>query len=90
MRVEDLAHRAGLSVSAFHRTFRAVTGSTPLQFQKQLRLQTARQLLVSQNTTTVSQIAFEVGYESAAQFNREYRRLFDNPPGRDRAALSRE
>jgi AraC-like DNA-binding protein len=86
MRVSDLADQAGLSVSAFHRTFHAVTGSSPLQFQKQLRLQAARQLLVA-GTGTVSQVAFDVGYESAAQFNREYRRLFGSPPGRDRDAL---
>lgn len=83
LRVEDLARRAGLSVSAFHRTFRAVTGSSPLQFQKQLRLATARRILASRNTS-VTQVAFDVGYESAAQFNREYRRLFGAPPGRDR------
>jgi AraC-like DNA-binding protein len=87
MRVDDLARRTGLSVSAFHRTFRAVTGSTPLQFQKQLRLQTARQLLTA-GGSSVSQIAFKIGYESAAQFNREYRRHFGNPPGRDREALT--
>lgn len=86
VRVEDLARRSGLSVSAFHRNFRAVTGSTPLQFQKQLRLQTARQLLTA-GGTSVGQVAVDVGYESAAQFNREYRRLFGNPPGRDRDAL---
>lgn len=84
VRIEDLARRAGLSVSAFHRTFRAVTGSSPLQFQKQLRLATARQILASRDTS-VTQVAFDVGYESAAQFNREYRRLFGAPPGRDRA-----
>lgn len=89
MRVEDLARRSGLSVSAFHRTFRAVTGSTPLQFQKQLRLQTARQLLAARGSS-VSQVAYDVGYESAAQFNREYRRLFGNPPARDREALTRQ
>jgi AraC-like DNA-binding protein len=89
MRVHDLARRTGLSVSAFHRAFRAVTGSTPLQFQKQLRLQTARQLLTA-GGSSVGQVAFDVGYESAAQFNREYRRLFGNPPGRDREALSRQ
>lgn len=83
MRVEDLAALAGLSVSAFHRAFHAVTGSSPLQFQKQLRLQTARQLLASTNST-VAQVAFGVGYESATQFNREYRRRFRNSPGRDR------
>lgn len=84
LRVEDLARRAGLSVSAFHRTFRAVTGSSPLQFQKQLRLATARQMLASRDTS-VTRVAFDVGYESAAQFNREYRRLFGAPPGRDRS-----
>ncbi|WP_369372907.1 helix-turn-helix domain-containing protein [Promicromonospora sp. Populi] len=83
LRVEDLAQRAGLSASAFHRTFRAVTGSSPLQFQKQLRLVTARQILASQDSS-VTQTAFAVGYESAAQFNREYRRFFGAPPGRDR------
>jgi AraC-like DNA-binding protein len=87
MRVGDLARRTGLSVSAFHRTFRTVTGSSPLQFQKQLRLQSARQLLATR-ASSVSEVAFEVGYESAAQFNREYRRLFGNPPGRDRDVLS--
>jgi AraC-like DNA-binding protein len=87
MRVEDLARQAGLSVSAFHRTFKAVTGSSPLQFQKQLRLVTARQMLVAQDVT-VAQAAFAVGYESAAQFNREYRRLFGAPPGRDRATAA--
>ena len=89
MRVDDLAARAGLSVSAFHRAFHAVTGASPLQFQKQLRLQTARQLLAS-TSSSVSQVASGVGYESAAQFNREYRRLFGNPPGRDRDTLARE
>lgn len=89
MRVDDLAHEIGMSVSAFHRTFHAVTGTSPLQFQKQLRLQTARQLLMAR-TTSVSQVAFDVGYESAAQFNREYRRLFGRPPGRDRDALAHE
>jgi AraC-like DNA-binding protein len=89
MRIDDLASRTGLSVSAFHRTFRAVTGSSPLQFQKQLRLQDARQLLATRSSS-VGQVAFDVGYESVAQFNREYRRLFGNPPGRDRDALARE
>lgn len=84
IRIEDLARRAGLSTSAFHRTFKAVTGSSPLQFQKQLRLVTARQMLVAQDIS-VTRAAFAVGYESAAQFNREYRRLFGAPPGRDRA-----
>jgi AraC-like DNA-binding protein len=87
IRVEELARRAGLSVSAFHRTFKAVTGSSPLQFQKQLRLVLARQLLVAEDIS-VTRAAFTVGYECAAQFNREYRRLFGAPPGRDRASAA--
>lgn len=88
IRIEDLAGRAGLSVSAFHRSFRTITGSSPLQFQKQLRLATARQLLAAREGS-VSQVAYAVGYESAAQFNREYRRLFGAPPGRDRDRMAR-
>lgn len=87
MRVDDLARRTGLSASAFHRTFRSITGSSPLQFQKQLRLHTARQLLAARSTT-VGQVATDVGYESAAQFNREYSRTFGSPPGRHRGGLS--
>ncbi|MCW1100133.1 AraC family transcriptional regulator [Streptomyces sp. RS2] len=83
LRVDELAARVGLSTSAFHRTFRAVTGSSPLQFQKQLRLHTARQLLTT-GARSVTQIAVDVGYESTSQFNREYRRFFGRPPGRDR------
>ncbi len=64
-----------------------MTGSSPLQFQKQLRLVTARQMLASQDSS-VTQTAFAVGYESAAQFNREYRRLFGAPQGRDRSRLA--
>lgn len=87
IRVEQLARRVGLSLSAFHRAFHAVTGSSPLQFQKQLRLHTARQLIATHDAN-ISQIAYEVGYESATQFNREYRRLFGIPPGRDRQDLT--
>lgn len=87
MRVDELARHVGLSVSAFHRSFRAATGSSPLQFHKQLRLQTARQLLAS-GAATVGRVAAEVGYESAAQFNRDYRRQFGIPPGRDRSVLT--
>lgn len=76
-------------MSAFHRTFRVVTGSSPLPFQKQLRLVTARQILASQDLN-VPQAAFTVGYESAAQFNREYHRFFGAPPGRDRTRLTEQ
>lgn len=80
--VPRLATVAGMSNATFHRHFRAVTGMTPLQFQKCLRLQEARSLLVTRAhpVTTVGEL---VGYRSPTQFNREYRRLFGAPPGRD-------
>lgn len=82
VRVEELARRAGMSAPSFHRHFRAVTAMSPLQFQKQIRLQEARQLLRSQNADAAS-VGFDVGYESASQFSREYRRFFGTPPGQD-------
>ena len=84
--VPELAQLAGMSVSTFHRHFRAVTGMTPLQFQKHLRLQEARSLLLTR-TRDVTGIAHLVGYSSPTQFNREYRRLFGAPPGRDAAII---
>ncbi len=82
IRMEELAHEVNMSPSTMHSWFKAVTTMSPLQFQKQLRLQEARRMLLSETTdaTTVSQ---RVGYESPSQFNREYRRLFGNPPLRD-------
>lgn len=82
LRIEELADIAALSVSAFHRHFKAVTAMSPLQFQKQLRLLTARSLLVAQ-AKGAAHVAFEVGYESASQFSREYARFFGLPPARD-------
>jgi AraC-like DNA-binding protein len=82
LRVEELAQIAGMSQPSFHRHFREVTAMSPLQFQKQIRLQEARRRLLSQNADAAS-IGFEVGYESASQFSREYSRLFGAPPGRD-------
>lgn len=82
VRVEELAEVAQLSVSAFHRQFKALTGLPPLQYQKQLRLIEARRMLLSQ-ATTVQAAAFEVGYESASQFSREYARMFGAPPKKD-------
>jgi AraC-like DNA-binding protein len=80
--VDDLAQRAHMSPSTFRQHFRAITGSSPLQFQKQLRLQEARQLMLNQNLDAGSAAGL-VGYESASQFSREYSRLFGAPPQRD-------
>lgn len=77
--VSELAEVAGMSHSSFHNHFRSVTETTPLQFQKELRLVEARRLLSEQNLS-VSSAAFEVGYESASQFSREYARKFGVPP----------
>lgn len=79
MEVAALARAVGMSPSAFHKHFRSVTSTTPLQYQKDLRLTEARRLLLS-GQHTVSTAAFEVGYESASQFSREYTRKFGAPP----------
>ncbi|WP_071675965.1 AraC family transcriptional regulator [Nioella nitratireducens] len=81
--VTDLAQRAGMSSSAFFEHFKAVTGTSPLQYQKDLRLLRAREALRSTNGK-ISEIAFAVGYESSAQFSREYARKFGLPPRQDR------
>ncbi len=86
IRVDELAQLAGMSAPSFHRHFRAVTAMSPLQFQKRLRLQEARRLLLSQSTDA-ARVSFDVGYESPSQFSREYRRLFGAPPGRDTARV---
>jgi AraC-like DNA-binding protein len=82
LRIEALADKAAMSVSAFHRHFKAVTAMSPLQYQKRVRLLQARTLLVT-GGRNVSAAAFEVGYESPTQFSREYARAFGLPPGRD-------
>ncbi len=84
--VERLAATAGMSASAFHRHFRAVTSLSPLQFQKQLRLIEGRRLMLAEGLNA-SSAAFAVGYESVPQFTREYRRLFGAPPLRDLKAV---
>ena len=84
LRVDDLAGEAGMSVSAFHAHFKDITGTSPLQFQKQLRLMEARRLLQAEKLS-VSRAAFQVGYESATQFSREYARHFGLPPRADKA-----
>jgi AraC-like DNA-binding protein len=84
--IERLAAEVGMSSSSLHEHFRAVTAMTPLQFQKQLRLQDARSLMLVQDIDATT-AAFRVGYESASQFSREYRRHFGEPPARDIARL---
>ena len=88
LRVEELARAAGMSAPSFHRHFRAVTAMSPLQFQKRIRLQEARRRLLS-GDTDAARVGFDVGYESASQFSREYRRHFGAPPGRDTARVRR-
>jgi AraC-like DNA-binding protein len=86
MRIDDLARLSGMSASAFHRHFRAVTAMSPLQFQKRIRLQHARSLLVA-HPRDIAGVGHRVGYDSPSQFNREYRRLFGAPPGQDAERL---
>lgn len=89
LRMEELAAHAAMSVSAFHRHFKAVTALSPLQYQKQMRLLHARSLLVAERRSVTS-AAQEVGYESATQFSREYARQFGVPPATDVARIIRE
>lgn len=84
--VEKLASIASMSVSSFHRHFKAVTKLSPLAYHKQMRLREARRRLVLE-PGAVSSVAFSVGYESASQFSREYTRQFGLPPARDAARL---
>jgi len=86
MRVEQLAKRVGMSPSGLHSHFRAVTGMSPLQYQKTLRLHEARRILVAEDIDTAT-AGFRVGYNDPSQFTREYRRLFGAPPLRDLARL---
>lgn len=83
LRIDDIARDVHMSVSSFHHHFKAVTAMSPLQFQKQLRLQEARRLLLT-GGIDASSAAHQVGYESASQFAREYGRMFGAPPARDR------
>jgi AraC-like DNA-binding protein len=88
IRIEELAHAAGMSPTSFHRHFRAVTAMSPLQFQKRIRLTEARRMLLSRDVDA-AHVSLDVGYESSSQFNREYRRLFGQPPARDAAHVRR-
>jgi AraC-like DNA-binding protein len=82
LRIENLAEHANMSSSSFHRHFKEVTSMSPLQYQKQLRLLTARQMMLVENADA-TQAAYQVGYESPSQFSREYSRMFGAPPIRD-------
>jgi transcriptional regulator GlxA family with amidase domain len=82
MDVKELAARAHMSATTFRQHFRTMTGVSPLQYQKQLRLQEARQLMLNQDLDA-GRAGDRVGYESASQFSREYARLFGEPPQRD-------
>lgn len=82
LRVEELAEAANMSVSSLHRHFKEVTAMSPIQFQKQMRLQEARRLLLLESTDAAD-VAFRVGYESPSQFSREYSRMFGFPPRED-------
>ncbi len=89
LRIEDLARELGMSVSGFHHHFKAVTAMSPLQFQKQLRLQEARRLMLSENLDAAS-AGYRVGYQDASHFNRKYKSLFGVPPMRDMQRLREE
>ncbi|WP_334656788.1 AraC family transcriptional regulator [Sphingomonas panaciterrae] len=82
LRVRDIAAAAGMSESSLHEHFKAITRVTPLDYQKQLRLQEARRLMVAEGAGAGA-AGFAVGYESPSQFSREYRRLFGAPPRQD-------
>jgi AraC-like DNA-binding protein len=82
LRIEDIAHELGMSVSGFHAHFKAVTAMSPLQFQKHLRLQEARRLMMSEDLDA-GEAGYRVGYDDQSHFSREYKRHFGEPPTRD-------
>ena len=82
LRIDDVAREIGMSVSGFHHHFKAVTAMSPLQFQKQMRLQEARRLMLGEHLDAAS-AGYRVGYDDASHFNREYKSLFGLPPMRD-------
>ncbi len=82
LRIDDIAQELGMSVSSFHHHFKAITAMSPLQFQKQMRLQEARRLMLGEDLDAAS-AGYRVGYNDASHFNREYKRLFGLPPLRD-------
>jgi AraC-like DNA-binding protein len=86
LRISDLARELGMSTSSFHQHFKAVTAMSPLEFQKQLRLQEARRLMLGEDVDAAS-AGYRVGYHDASHFSREYKRLFGAPPMRDAVRL---
>jgi AraC-like DNA-binding protein len=82
LRIEDIAQELGMSVSGFHHHFKGLTAMSPLQFQKQIRLQEARRLMLGEDLDAAS-AGYRVGYGDASHFTREYKRLFGAPPARD-------
>jgi AraC-like DNA-binding protein len=82
LRMESIAQELGMSVSGFHHQFKAVTAMSPLQFQKRLRLQEARRLMLGEHLDAAS-AGYRVGYDDASHFNREYKSFFGLPPMRD-------
>ena len=82
LRIDDIARELGMSVSGFHHHFKAVTAMSPLQFQKQMRLQEARRLMLGEGLDA-ARAGYRVGYNDASHFNREYKKLFGVPPIRD-------
>jgi AraC-like DNA-binding protein len=82
LRIEDVAREVGMSVSGFHAYFKAVTAMSPLRFQKQLRLQEARRLMLNENFDA-AEAGYRVGYHDTSHFTREYKRHFGAPPMRD-------
>jgi AraC-like DNA-binding protein len=82
LRIDDIARELGMSISGFHAHFRTVTAMSPLQFQKELRLQEARRLMLSENLDA-AEAGYRVGYDDASHFSREYKRHFGKPPMRD-------
>ena len=89
LRIEDLAERVNMSSSSLHQHFRQLTAMSPLQYQKWLRLNEARRLMLTRGFDAAS-AGFEVGYESPSQFSREYARLFGAPPRRDVVRLRKQ
>jgi len=89
LRIDDLAGKASMSTSTFHHHFRTMTALSPLQYQKQLRLQEARRLMLAERLDAAT-AAFQVGYESPSQFSREYSRQFGAPPLRDISNLRQQ
>ncbi len=86
LKMDDIAHELGMSVSGFHHHFKSVTAMSPLQFQKQIRLQEARRLMLGEDLDAAS-AGFRVGYEDPAYFSRDYKKMFGTPPQRDIARL---